>query len=160
MTVYFLRHDSDMAKCLRHLKEASHLIEGVGRVGVCNANFDYEEIFSIPYWAMVINAGLIDKLAAFNENITVEGFYSSTIVGNTMVRAFTVSGIWDLDTQTRWSWGAAKRKATEWGLKFVTITAETTVKEIMNGRAERDFLKKGHSLVFMSLDGKKVFSQQ
>lgn len=45
MTVYYLRHDSDMAKCLAHNKEGSHLVEDVGRVGVCNGKFDYEEIY-------------------------------------------------------------------------------------------------------------------
>lgn len=73
-------------------------------------------MFPVPYWAVVTKAGLIDKLAAFNE-ITVEGVYSSAIVRKKVVRAFTVSGIWDLDTQTRWPLAAAMQQANEWGLK-------------------------------------------
>lgn len=74
MIVYFVRQDSQMAKCLTHRQECGKVIAGVGRVGVCNAKFDFEEAFSCPYWAVVINAGLSDKIAAY----ALEGFYVSS----------------------------------------------------------------------------------
>lgn len=160
MVVYFVRHDSAMAKCLEHRTECGKVIGGVGRVGVCNPKFDFEEAFSSPYWAVVINADLSDKIAAYNKNIAVEGFYTSATINKRVVRAFIVSGIWDLDAQTRWSWNATKRQAIEWGLKHVSDKDLTTVKDIIDGKAKRQFLKKGSSLFFRAQDGKTTFSQQ
>ncbi|KAK7754469.1 hypothetical protein SLS62_003489 [Diatrype stigma] len=169
MIVYFLRKDSKLAQSIEHRQTNDRDIDGkrqkkvatVGRVGVCNAQFDYHEMFSNPSWATVLKAELPEKLADFNKNVALEGFYTTFKVKGMTTRAFTVTGIWNLDTQTRWPWADTMRKAKEWGLRYVFVHYQTTtLRSIAVGEAKKRFQKDNALLVFRSVDGKAVFSQK
>lgn len=159
MVVYFLRHDSDMAKCISHRQDAYKTVEGVGRVGICDKKFDYRESFSNKLWAVAAKFELPAKLASLRENIAVEGFYCTDT--STIGRNFIVSGIWDLNTHTRWDWETTRQKAAEWCLPHVTFKGKTTQLKITVGSAKEEFRKDLDTpLVFISSDGKNIFSQE
>ncbi|RYP48808.1 hypothetical protein DL769_011162 [Monosporascus sp. CRB-8-3] len=167
MTVYFLREDSQLAKCLAH-RETSRLIEGVGRVGVCTDRFDFLEMFSNVFWASIMKTNLSEKLAAFNKNLAIEGFYASRTITTgrgapKVVRDFYVSGIWNLDAGARVRFEVAMQKAKEWGLQLVPVVGVSTLADIRSGRAKAAYQRvqqKGAPLVFRSPDEKIVFSHQ
>lgn len=53
------------------------------------------------------------------------------------------------------------QKAKEWGLRYVSVKAQTTtLRDIVAGTAKARFQQDKAPLVFRSLDGKVVFSQQ
>ncbi|RYP11479.1 hypothetical protein DL764_000002 [Monosporascus ibericus] len=166
MTVYFLREDSQLAKCLTH-RETSRLLERVGRVGVCTDRFDFQEMFS-NVWASIMKTNLSEKLAAFNKNLAIEGFYASQTITTgrgtpKVVRDFYVSGIWNLDAQARVRFEVAMQKAKEWGLQLVPVVGVSTLADIRSGRAKAAYQRcqqKGSPLVFRSSDEKVVFSHQ
>ncbi|RYP78065.1 hypothetical protein DL771_000758 [Monosporascus sp. 5C6A] len=165
MTVYFLREDSQFAKCLAH-RETSRLIEETGRVGVCTDRFDFQEMFSNVFWASTMKNNLSEKLAAFNKNVAIEGFYASrtTTTGGgapKVVRDFYVSGIWNLDMNARVRFELAIQKAKEWGLQLVPVVGVSTLADIRSGRAKAAYQRrqqKGAPLG--SPDEKIVFSHR
>ncbi|RYP43860.1 hypothetical protein DL768_009608 [Monosporascus sp. mg162] len=166
MTVYFLQEDSQLAKCLAH-RETSRLIEGVGRVGVCTDRFDFLEMFSNVFWASIMKTDLSEKLAAFNKNLAIEGFYASQTITTgkgapKVVRDFYVSGIWNLDAKARVRYEVAMQKAKEWGLQLVPVVGVSTLADIRSGRANAAYQRRqqnGAPLVFRSPDETIVFSQ-
>ncbi|RYP06451.1 hypothetical protein DL765_009487 [Monosporascus sp. GIB2] len=167
MTVYFLREDSQLAQCLAH-RETSRLIEGIGRVGVCTDRFDFQEMFSNVFWASIMKTSLPEKLAAFNKNLAIEGFYASRSLRTgrgppKVVRDFYVSGIWNLDAKARVRFEVAMQKAKEWGLQLVPVAGMSTLADIRSGRAKAAYQplqQNGAPLVFRSLDEKIVFAHQ
>ncbi|RYO81929.1 hypothetical protein DL766_001049 [Monosporascus sp. MC13-8B] len=164
MTVYFLREDSQLAQCLAH-RETSRLIEGIGRVGVCTDRFDFQEMFSNVFWASIMKTNLSEKLAAFNKNLAIEGFYASRTIRTgggapKVVRDFYVSGIWNLDMKARVRFEVAMQKAKEWGLQLVPVVGMSTLADICSGRAKAAYQRlqqKDAPLVFRSPDEKIVF---
>ncbi|KAK3399934.1 hypothetical protein B0T20DRAFT_349534 [Sordaria brevicollis] len=173
MTCYFVPKTSKYFAGLHtpHFGSASFSVLETGRFGVCSKSVDLPYSEDCPYWAAAIKndvASLLEGLykqglGSHRGALAIQGeVVGPTISGNHYnlpagtKSSFTVFGIWDIETQSRWGPRSVQDFCATHHLSHVEVLGYVKLREIASSHAEllaRANARQGEGLVFKSCAG-------